>query len=168
VTEPPTTTVAPTTTLDPIAAAGQYYMEKVKPINCVNGLYNLVQADVFGADNQVTEGEWPKVRDQMQPISLQYSQALVTWVNDLVAYDWPDDVQPSVDALMADATQQATNFEQLGKALSFNNYFEISDSQQWPQSNNAAVVRAKLGLPSNINDDTNYCESLIPTPTTAA
>jgi hypothetical protein len=164
---PPTpATPAPTTSVvDPIVAAGQHYLEIVKPMNCMGGLYELVWADVTDRDGYFYEEDWPTVQRTVQPAQRDFADALVQFTNDLAAYDWPDGVQATVDDLMAEVTQEAGMEAALSQAVSYDIFVDINSTER-PARSAAAVLRAKLALPSNIGDSQNWCEGIIAPATT--
>lgn|GEM_PF-3123746 len=159
-TQPPTTTAAPTTTVDPIALAGEKYIEFVKPSNCMIGLIQILEADIIG-DDGFYEREWPKVLEQIVPAYKTLADDTVTFVEKLVSYDWPDEVQSDVDALVTELVQWAGWYAGLGAATSFDSWNAAIEAQIPAETGAATIVRAKLGLPSNINNDENFCEGIL-------
>ena len=164
-TAPPTE--APTTTIDPIATAGQYYLEHVRGLNCAWELEMLAAADStsrFG--DTIYEGEFNEYRQFMMPTWEMKRDAELTWMQALIDYEWPSEVQPAIDDVIAQAAGQAAAYEAL-TTMGFHQWV----TYVWPTTteNPAAVARAILGLPSNINTDVNACREIADSlPTTTA
>ena len=71
----------------------------------------------------------------------------------LTVYDWPASVQPEVDAAIAEAAEVANVSQTAAKATEFSIWANVV----WPERKAAAVLRAALGLPTNIGVDVEDC-----------
>lgn len=154
-----TTTVAPTTTTEPPPTPAEVYLELVTPNNCAMQLSDLVWAQEIGGDT-FTERQWPIVQQKVLPTYTAVADASVKWMEAMVAYDgWPADLQADIDALVAETSLWANWYATAGQLSSIDawNTFMANPA---PPFGAATVVRAKLGLPSNVNDATNWCEGV--------
>jgi hypothetical protein len=103
---------------------------------------------------------WDQVRTNLQPKMRAYAESTVRFYEGLVAIKWPVSIQPAVDALVADLTADASYYESMSKAESVDTFNQLSDHPpDETNANSAGVVRAKLGLGSNVTDTTNYCQA---------
>lgn len=169
-TVPPTTTIAPTTTaattttststttttVDPIAAAGAQYIALVTPANCTNELLNLMINDAYG-DEYLSENEWVAAQPGFNEGFQAAADRSLEFMNGLIAYDWPDEVQSDVDALVAELAADAAIYQQTADAATFDGFLTVP---ALGQGGAATVLRAKLGLESNIGTDTISCEAM--------
>jgi hypothetical protein len=83
----------------------------------------------------------------------------VKFASDLGAYDWPSEVQGSIDSLMAQMLDEGSSYSDFSKL----NSFDQLDNWKWPtldDENYAGVIRAKLGIASNVNSDVNECKDM--------
>jgi hypothetical protein len=77
-------------------------------------------------------------------------------VNALIDYEWPASVQENIDGLITTASAEASRFDQYAKSFSIEDW----PTSDWPSSEDAAIVRAKLGLPTNIDSDVQHCQEI--------
>ena len=129
--------------------AGAYYIDIVVPGNCMTGHYNAVYDTIAEEDGYVYEDQWDAVQSQLLPIALQLMQEEVTFMEKLTSYDWPASVQPQVDAVIAEAAEVAYVNETAAKATDFATWANAVVLER----DAAAVLRAALGLPTNIGVD---------------
>jgi hypothetical protein len=153
----PPTTAAPTTTIDPRQAAAEYYLQSVTPSNCYLQITQLIESEVYGKDGTLTRKEWPAAQEKLLPAIKGLADGELTFLSALVNYDWPDDVQPDIDNLVNELSATANWHGQLASAGSFDAFV---GSPPAPQGSAATVVRAKLGLPSNVNSTVEECANL--------
>ena len=162
---PSTTLAATTTTVDPIVAAGIYYTDAATMINCGSQILFMVENDVLGADALWYPEDWPEIQQRLQPVYKSFADDSIRFVEALVAYPWPEAVQADIDALVNEVSAQAAAFQAFASATTFDTFVSTPAA---PPPNAASVVRAKLGLPSNINTSIDACVgALAPTTTTA-
>ena len=161
-----TTTTTTTTTIPPTPEelAAAYYLEAVLPYNCAFELFNLIAADAPGGDS-IYEGEFNAFYAAMLPGYEMKRDAELAFMNALIDYEWPEDVQDNIDGLTAQASVYASNYEALARTVDFNAWLNLD--LDWPDNGDAAVVRAKLGLPSNINSDVEHCQQIFGPPRTS-
>ena len=128
---PPTPTPSPT--VDPIAAAAQFYLNSANVFNA--------------AENKVAKEEAPsQAYTKLVPDEKQSLAALEAWQNTIYTYSWPTSVQSQITALVA-ATQgniQATEvFIADPDATTWNAETTPSNAS----NDAAAAVRLALHLP---------------------
>lgn len=157
-------TEAPTTTADLRQAAADRYVEIVTPSNCALALYDLsaseaeerFRASSFASDQEAFEYWRVNVLSNADSLA----DAYLKMVSELGIYEWPEEVQESVDELIT---------QMLSEAAVYSSYANLGTWQalidwEWPPApttNPAGVIRAKLGLPSNVNNDEAFCDGLL-------
>ena len=166
----PTTTLPPTTTTEQITtttvdlvAAAAYYIDAVTPLNCSLQTIALIEADV-AIDEFYDENEWPEIRDTLLPAYKAHADTQLAFMNALLGYTWPEAVQADIDALVAETAAEANTTAAWASIATFDQFIGRA---QYPERSAATLVRAKLGLPSNVENDENYCQELDPPPSTA-
>lgn len=148
-TEPATTTTAPPT-------PGEVYLALVAPLNCQDFLFGVTEDEVYGEDNRLTSRDWPAIQEKLLPAWQAESTASVTFLQGLAAYTWPTSVQPQIDALLAEMSADASFYQTVADAKTYDQFAASTNKDRVP-SVAAAAVRAKLGIPSNINSDVDEC-----------
>ena len=154
-TEQTTTTEQATTTTAP-PTPGEVYLALVAPLNCQGFLFQVTQGEVSGEDHRVTSRDWPAIQEKLLPAWQAESTASVTFLQGLAAYSWPTSVQPQIDALLAEMSATASWQQTFADAKTFDQFI-AAGRQEDPPFVAAAAVRAKLGIPSNINSDVDEC-----------
>lgn len=155
------------TTVDPTFAAGERYAELVASSNCARALYSMSYPNFEASAEERWSGEWNYSEDlyfgafkaEVLSNARILSETLLQTVSDLGSYDWPSDVQEPIDGLITQLLDEAAAYTAFSE---LNSIKEVRD-WEWPivdDENYAGVIRAKLGLPSNVNDETNYCEKI--------
>ena len=81
----------------------------------------------------------------------------VIFVQALIDYDWPADVQPDIDALVAEVSAEAGWFQSVASSYDFAAYLSAPPP---PERSAATIVRAKLAMPSNINSTVDDCKGI--------
>ena len=164
-----TTVVATTTTtIDPTEAAADHYLEIVKPVNCAQELFNLFanQFDATSDDRWKNEFNYDETayfvayKSEVLDNARIFSDSLVKFASDLGVYDWPSEVQGLIDPFIAQTLEEGSAYSEFSK---FNSFDQL-DNWEWPtvdDENYAGVIRAKLGLPSNINNDMGECKEIL-------
>ena len=87
------------------------------------------------------------------------SETKVTFATELGIFDWPVGVQEPVDSLIAQILEDSSAYSAFSKLGSM----EQVVASEWPvvdDRNHAGVIRAKLGLPSNIDKNIEECKEL--------
>jgi len=156
-----------TTTIDPIFAAGEYYLEKGTALRCTKELMTLAENTFRATQQERWEGEWnysndlfwEAVKKEILSMYAGVVNSTLLFVSDLGTYEWPTEVQASVDALMSQNLEMAENYLALSKVNSIKEYNNFKFGKI-DEENHAGIIRAKLGLPSNVNDDVNYCANI--------
>jgi len=156
-----------TTTIDPVFAAREYYMEKMTALECAKELLSLAERTFDATKQERWEGEWNRSNDlfweaferEILPQWEGVANSTLLFVSDLGTYEWPTGVQASVDALMSQQLEMAQRFLSLSEVNSIKEYsnFKLLPPKE---EDHAGIIAAKLGLTSNVNDDTNYCEKI--------
>jgi len=164
----PTIESTTSTTIDIRKEAGSYYIEIATPLNCMRQLYLLnyeaagteFEAQDFPGTASGFQEAYEFYRTRILINAEKLSEEMLTFASNLGTYSWPEGVQPSVDELIEDVLREAESVAAYSKLSSWQ---EIVD-WEWPARSNrnpAGVIRAKLGLDSNVNDDSSYCSELI-------
>lgn len=155
-TEATTTTEAvTTTTVDERAAAGAHYLELVTPLNCSLSIVALVEGGITG-DGYFYANDWPEIQ-AIQPTYATYAQDVLKMMTGLIAFDgWPADVQADVDALIGELAADADYYQTLADAVTFDQWATTTQ----PESTAASIVRAKLGLETNVGTTRDFCADL--------
>lgn len=164
-TEPPVETIATsttpstttTTTIDPYVAAGNEYLRLVNQLNCAMAITQNAETEVYGADERVRARDWPTIRDSLLPAYAAMAQEELAFMNGLLGFAWQEDLQPDVDKLVAEVAADAGWFDGLSKVTSFEAFAAYP---MMPDSTAATVLRAKLGLESNVGSTTDFCSEL--------
>ena len=86
--------------------------------------------------------------------------AAITWIENLVGYPWPADVQADVNELVTGEAQAAEMWGAAAQATTFDEFVHASTIEVADTFAIAAVVRARLGLPTNISDTQDWCAGL--------
>lgn len=149
-----TTTTSTTTTIPPPTPA-EKYLEFVTPVNCMRNRLKDGFETVIG-DN-LTQRDWPGIQTELQPMIQALSDAIIIWMGDLVAYTWPSDVQADVDLLIAGNAQEAHMWASAAEATTFTEYVSALTIDSPDTTATAAVIRVRLGLPTNLNDTQDWC-----------
>jgi hypothetical protein len=153
-TEATTTTVATTTTA-PVDYAAQY-MRLVAPSNCA--LNQMITAlEGFRGVEYIDDAIWARMQQDLLPSIRAYSDAVIGFYEGLAAAEWPENVQADVDTLVAQLATEAAQARAAADAETHAVYVVLEDELWSPDENAAGVVRAKLGLESNVTEETDYC-----------
>jgi hypothetical protein len=149
-TEAPTTTGATATT--DLFDYAQQYLDLVAPANCAN----QALGEVIRRLDQTTATYQEAKAAGLFDAAGETAAAWVTFYEGLVAADWPEDVQPAIDDLVAETSADARKIESIANAVDDASFYAAMN-QSIGEENNAGVVRARLGLPSNIGDEPDAC-----------
>jgi hypothetical protein len=152
-----TTTAAPTTTTTAPPDPGARYLELVRETNCLRDRIDQVEGEVT-VDGFADDAEWSAIQAQLLPLYQEYSLSAVRFLEGLTSVTWPPEVQPNIDELI---TQLAEEAQATDAASAAANVGELSAARlRWSEAaatNPASVIRAKLGLPTNVGDELEYC-----------
>ena len=152
---PSTTTTETTTTVDEIAAAGAHYLEIVAPGNCVIEQIEAIEVPAQ-SDGAFSAEEWDEMVDAgLLSLYAQGSEADIAFMEALAAYEWPENVQEDVNSLIQELSAAASWALDVSESQSFDDWLALWGNP--PESVSAAVVRAKLGLESNIGSEVVDC-----------
>ena len=156
-----------TTTIDPAEIAASHYLEIVRPNNCAFDLFFLAEDEFIATQESRWTNEWnydadaqfASLKSEVLENARILSETMVTFATELGIFDWPIGVQESVDLLIAQTLEEASAYSAFSKPDSM----EQVRAWEWPvvdDRNHAGVIRAKLGLPSNIDNDVEECNEL--------
>jgi hypothetical protein len=143
-----TTTVATTTTVDPVVSAGAYYVESVTPSNCAGQTTETIWDDIADEEGYLYDTDWERIEAEMLPAYQIYAAKLVGFVEALASYEWPESVQADIEGLMSEVSAEAGWAQEVSEASSFDSFITLQNEVR--EFSAAAIVRAKLGLPTNI------------------
>ncbi len=127
----PEQVASPTPTAPSRDEAAARYLELASASNEV--LVGL--SDAFQAE------DLPELRKQ----ATLYADALRTFCDGLIAYAWPDDVQPAVDALIADVSDNVVMLRSLATTTSEDETWAVWNTYT-PTGSPQQEVRTRLGL----------------------
>ena len=65
------------------------------------------------------EDEWPEIKEQLLPAYQAHADSYATFMQALVAYTWPPEVQADIDALVTELSADATFFAAVAQATTF-------------------------------------------------
>ena len=144
------TTTSSTSTTEAPQTPGDHYLEIVAPMNCALQLLQLTEAPFLG-DGQISSREWPDFTATVLPGYAGLAQAMAQFVQDLVNYEWPEDVQADIDILITENSTMAAFLEAVSKVRTIAEWNSVWEDA--PTSTGTAdIVRARLGLPTTIGD----------------
>lgn len=151
-----TTTAAETTTTLP--DYGAQYLALVAPANCATGNY-AAAIDALGLSATSTLNELDAAIPTLAPLAQITAEQFVAFYEGLVAATWPADAQAEIDDLVAEVTGEAAHWSNMGSATT---WLEFAAAREplvvlQEQSKAAAVVRAHLGLETNVLSDAEPC-----------
>jgi hypothetical protein len=150
--EPTTTTTETTTTTTEAVDFGELYLDLVARTNCTSARANEI------LDRLGDTTDWSRFEGELLPSFRDYSSALIAFYEGLLANTWPDNVQGDVEQLAVETSADAAAVSDWTNATSLNDLVARIEERPLSTSNIAGIVRAKLGLPSNIIDDgTDWC-----------
>jgi len=151
-----TTTQATTTSVDEVAAAGAHYLEIVAPGNCLIEQLTAIEDSGRDADGFMDPNAWDDMVDAgLLTLYAQSSEADIAFLEALATYEWPAIVQEDVEALIEEVSASASWALAVSESQSFDEWANLWSNP--PEAVAAAVVRAKLGLESNIGSDVVDC-----------
>ena len=142
-----TTTAASTTTTAPPVDYGAQYLSMVKPSNCAGERFEAAGDKVPETANfdDPSIGPYRAAAADAAEASIQFYEALA-------AAQWPADLQPTVDALIEEVAAAAAWFQ--GIADADDNASMVAAVQaEYPAGSSASLLRAKLGLESNVGSE---------------
>jgi hypothetical protein len=157
-----TTTARPTTTATPSSttaltlttkAAGTKYLALVAGPNCAIGKVKA-KANELQSAGPATEAQWPKIKGELLPLLRQISDEDVHFYEGLVAQRWPDAVTADVQTLVGQLTTEAAQYRAISESPT---YADFQTMTLPTAPNTAGVIRAKLGLTSNVTDQAHTC-----------
>lgn len=150
------TTTSSTSTTDAPQTPGEHYLEIVAPMNCALQLLQLTEAP-FLSDGQISSREWPDYAATALPAYAGLAQAMAQFVQDLVNYEWPEDVRADIDTLIVENSTMAAFLETVSKVRNIAEWNAVWEGAP-ATTGTADIVRARLGLPTTIGDANNWCD----------
>jgi hypothetical protein len=130
-------------------------LEIVAPVNCLIEQIIAVEDSVEDADGYISSDDWDTIVEADLPLYAQAAEADVAFMEALVAYDWPDIVHEDVQSLIEESSAIASWSRRIAESKSFDEFAEWWGNP--PEFVAGAVVRAKLGLESNIGSEVVDC-----------
>lgn len=126
------------------------YLDLVAPSNCAQERWNVIEGNITGADELYYVRDWSRIQAELLPALGAAGDALIAFYEGLVEAKWPTDVKADIDRLVQELTADAAALRVAAAAKTFD---ELSPLPFSDISTAAAVVRARLGLPSNLTDE---------------
>jgi hypothetical protein len=124
-------------------------------VNCAEELFYLALAGAPGGD-MIDDSEFDEFMAVMRPTYEMARDAQETWMAALTDYDWPESVQANIDGLIFVAADWAAKYDAFATSTSGADW----PTEEWASNEDATIIRAKLGLPSNIDGDVEHCKTL--------
>jgi hypothetical protein len=143
--------------VDVIAAAGEHYLEIVAPSNCVIDSKDQMWSAIADDAGELDSEDWDRIQEELLPLYADLAEADIAFVEALVAYDWPESVDDDIDGLVQQVSAEAALAQDISEVASFVSFAAILSEPQEDQANFAAIVRAKLGLATNIGATAEAC-----------
>jgi hypothetical protein len=132
------------------------YLFIVKESNCLQARTNAALDRTEGANGYFDSSDWPAIQAELLPRFRDAAEAKIRFYQAIIATEWPADVQADMDALVAESTTEAAYFQRISESTSTDDML-LAMNNAPENRNTAGVVRAKLGLESNVVDDTDFC-----------
>src|SRR5262245_6929618 len=145
----PPITAAPLTTVDPGTGAAQQYLALVMPVNCAWQRFNEALNTVAGADGQISPDEWRQSGEQVRAAALLGVAAQTDFVQNARAGTWADDLKPYIESLAQGQARVGEYYQRVADAVSPEAFAAVGPPPDAGQEA-AALIRAQLGLPSNL------------------
>jgi len=144
---PPAVTPPP-----PVGAVPDYryqYLALIETWSCALERFRNETEYIIGEDGFFTEDEWPSIREPLNQSGAAMAAATVQAIEGFVAAEWPEDVARDIDSLIEALSTEAGLYDQMAGAETIEQWYLIGEGAEHDYSADA-IVRAKLGLPSNI------------------
>ena len=136
----------------------EQYLAWVSPSNCAISRGVEEEAAIVGADGTFYENEWDDIGAELNAVYDKVASALIAALNQASELSWPADVQDNVDSVVAEMAELAALYSGFAHASTFVEWsVAFERASGFTGRTSAALLRTKLGLPSNIGDDSDYC-----------
>lgn len=134
------------------------YIDWVSPSNCAIARGAEEEAAIIGADGTFYEEEWGEVGPMLNVVHDRVASSLISALNEASTLTWPAEIQESVDAVIAEMAELAALYSGFAQASTFAEWSVATQrASGFTGRSSAALLRTKLGLPSNIGDESDYC-----------
>lgn len=157
----PTTTTESTTTTSPFMTmeeAATHYLTIVAPLNCSIERLNALVLDDGAPYLEVSETTFSGWLADVPPLQQEVADQTLRWIEAMAAASWPEDLQTSIEALISESAELALYAQQWAEVATFDDLIAMN-AVPYPAAPSATIVRAKLGLDSNIGSGakTDHC-----------
>lgn len=138
---------------------GQQYLAWIAPSNCVSQQTLEREVSILGSDGTFYEYEWPEVGPKLRAEYQKLADSLSSAINGAQTLTWPTDLQPYFDEVIIEMSQLLGLISGLASADTFTAYgIAIERMMNFEGRTQASLFRNKLGLPTNIGDQLDYCD----------
>lgn len=138
----------------------QQYLNAVAPPNCALGRIQAAQkASAAGRDEWV-ESDWPAIQSTVLPAYKASADATIVQFQTLSTARWPANAQDDVRILVRLLTAEASSSSTVAAATSYDDFLTAVSNftEAVEASEQAAAVRAILGLPTNlVESEHDWC-----------
>lgn len=135
----------------------QQYLDWIAPSNCALGTAGEREADITGPDGSIYEHEWPMLGPHLADAYRPAAESMSDAINMSGALEWPDELQDTIDSVVVEMSEYASLYWSVANARTFDDYLEAGEISRALSRTEASLLRSKLGLPTNIGDETDYC-----------
>jgi len=138
---------------------GQQYLTWIAPSNCVSQKTLERETSILGSDGTFYEYEWPEVGPKLRAEYQELADSLSTAINGAQTLKWPTDLEPYFDEVIVEMSQLLGLVSGLAMADTFIAYgIAVERMMNFEGRTQASLFRNKLGLPTNIGDQLDYCD----------
>ncbi len=150
---PPTSTTSTTSVEE---GYRQQYLNFVSAPNCANDKLNKTFEAVYGPDNEATAKDWPRIQAELLPAFKTFADATIVQFQQVSAAKWPANAQNDIQQFVRLLTAAVSELQAQAAAKTFDEFVTLRNRNSPADEaagNQAAAVRAILGLPTNLVDD---------------
>jgi hypothetical protein len=124
--------------------------------NCARSKFALVANDLADSNRTFREKDWTAIKERLLPAAGAVADAETEFYEALVNAEWPGEVQKYVDTVAELVAADAADWQRVADAATAK---EVTRAlQDLPDRSPASsLLRAKLGLETNIGDDADPC-----------
>jgi len=139
----------------------QQYINWIAPSNCVSQQVAERELAILGSDGTFYEFEWPEVGPKLRTEYQKLADSLSSAINSAQALNWPADLQPYFDSVLVEMSEFLGLVSGFASADTFAAYGIASQRMMnFEGRTQASLFRNKLGLPTNIGDQLDYCDAV--------
>ena len=139
----------------------QQYLDWISPSNCAIATAVGNEPEIMGSDGIFYEYEWPTIGTRLAANYRPAAESLSDAIKAAGSLEWSDDLQGSVDAVIVEMSEYLSILWGFANARTFAEWnVALNRAVNHAGRSQASLLRTKLGLPTNIGDESDYCASL--------